>query len=112
MNKRISSINDFINESEINESLEDWNAEHDYGVFYIGGSIGETKDGVVKHFPKGKGMLYYTFATAAEAKEQAKSSRSRLSPGEKSYYGMTYASAKLSPKEKEQIAELIKNNKK
>lgn len=92
-------------ESRLDESLDDWDPNHNYGVFYIGGSIGDKKDGITKRFGSNVGKLYYTFATADEAKKHAAESRKRLSPGERKYYGMTYKSAPLTPADKKQIAD-------
>lgn len=93
-------------ESRIVEKEEDWDPNHEYGVFYVGGSINEKKNGIVRHFPKGAGKLIWTYATADEAKKSAKDSRSRLSPGEKKYYGISYMSAKLTPGERKEIANI------
>ena len=50
-----------------------------FGVFRKGGNMGQ-----------GNEKLVYSFVDKEEAKQRAKGLRNTLSPGEKSYYGMTY----------------------
>ena len=83
-----------------------FDSDHDFGVFYVGGSIGERKVGVIRHFSKGLGMLVATFEDVAGAKSYASRRRKSLSPGEKKYYGMSYLSAKLTPEDKAKIEKL------
>jgi len=108
MRKRIQTIDEFINEQEINEGLsDDWNPEHDYGVFRIGGSIGEPKDGLIIRFGRDAGMLISTFDNDKDAKDFVKRRNAGLSPGEKKYYGIKYKYKKLTDKEKNEIATII-----
>jgi hypothetical protein len=63
--------------------------DQSWGVFFAGGSIGSGKSGY--YLPERGGIqLRDTFDDASEAKKSARSSNSRLSPGEKKYYGMKY----------------------
>jgi len=109
MEKRIKNFDEFVNEQKLNESKlsDDWNPEHDFGVFRTGGSIGEPKDGVTAIFGRDLGILVQTFENGTDAKNFAKHRRSQLSPGEKQYYGLNYKTKKLTPKEKEEIAKII-----
>lgn len=68
---------------ENNEAID---LSKEFAVVERGGNIGSQSD----YVPQFKGRIVKTFDTAAEAKEYAKQRRSRLSPGEKSYYRMTY----------------------
>ena len=70
-------------EQGLNES-EDLSKE--FAVVERGGNIGSQSN----YVPQFKGRIVKTFDTAEEAKEYAKQRRSGLSPGEKSYYKMTY----------------------
>lgn len=63
-------IDSVLNEEESNVK---------YGVFRVGGNVGSNNDKPVK-----------IFASKEEAKEYAKRLRKQLSPGEKSYYRMSY----------------------
>jgi len=56
-----------------------------WAVVLKGGSIGSGKGWNIQGMP-----IRYSFDSEAEAKEQAKFSNKRLSPGEKKYYGMRY----------------------
>ena len=61
-------------EESINEGAKKY-----FGVFRKGGNMGQ-----------GNEKLVYSFVDKEEAKQRAKRLRNTLSPGEKSYYGMTY----------------------
>lgn len=66
-----------------------------YGVVEKGGYIGSSKK---NYIPQYSGRLIKTFATAEEAKEYAKRKKSALSPGEKSYYKISYSVIKTPKK--------------
>ena len=69
-----------------------------YGVFQLGGSIGQRSNdaGKVTHrFGRDLGVLVKSFDTAEEAKDYAARMRKTLSPGEKGYYGISYRVAPL-----------------
>lgn len=59
-----------------------------YKVYLKGGSIGEANHSGENHYKYGKFIKEYN--TREEAKEHCKDSNSRLSKGEKSYYGLKY----------------------
>ena len=56
-----------------------------WAVVLKGGSIGSGKGWTVDRMP-----IRYSFDSEEEAKDQAKRSNKRLSPGERKYYGMRY----------------------
>lgn len=85
-----------------------------YGVFEKGGSIGKsdaTRDDLHAWSGRDAGTLVKVFSSSDEAKNYAKRMRSRLSPGERSYYGMGYFVKKLSKKDLEhpQVIDMISN---
>ena len=63
----------------LNEEETSKGAKKYFGVFRIGGSMGQ-----------GNEKLVYSFAKKEDAINRAKELRSRLTPGEKSHYGMRY----------------------
>ncbi len=78
----------------INESLE-IDLSKPFSVVEKGGPIGSNnKD----YFPQLGGTIIKTFDNAEEAKEYAKRRRNQLTPGEKSYYRMTYTVVKTPKK--------------
>ena len=68
-----------------------------YGVFQLGGSIGEISElnTQIKYFGKKVGRLIQTCDTLDDAKKSAKKRRSFLGKFERQYYKMTYRIAKL-----------------
>jgi hypothetical protein len=58
-----------------------------FSVVGKGGTIGSSTK---NYFPQFGGSIIKTFDTAEEAKEYAARRRKQLTPGEKSYYKMTY----------------------
>ena len=70
----ILGLAESVNEEEIDEGAKKY-----FGVFRRGGNMGQ-----------GNEKLVYSFVDRAEAKQRAKELRKSLSPGEKSYYRMTY----------------------
>ena len=65
-----------------------------YGVFLRGGSIGSGRGQYVDR--KTGAKLVHTYDSESEAKDRAKKSNRRLSPGEKKYYGLKYTAIKMS----------------
>ena len=99
-------------EESLNESEE--SSSEFYGVFEKGGSIGKsyaTRDDLHAWSGRDAGTLVKVFSSSDEAKNYAKRMRSRLSPGERSYYGMGYFVKKLSKKDLEhpQVIDMISN---
>ena len=76
---RISSNDAKLLFESVNEEEIDEGAKKYFGVFRRGGNMGQ-----------GNEKLVYSFVDRAEAKQRAKELRKSLSPGEKSYYRMTY----------------------
>lgn len=57
MKNKAPKFEEFVNESnKVNEDI-DWNADHDFVVFMVGGSIGGPKDGLTKNFGPKEGRL-------------------------------------------------------
>ena len=106
-------------EREINQKMavkliESVESTEFYGVFEKGGSIGKsdaTRDNLHAWSGRDAGTLVKVFSSSDEAKNYAKRMRSRLSPGERSYYGMGYFVKKLSKKDLEhpQVIDMISN---
>ena len=99
-------------EESLTESEE--SSSEFYGVFEKGGSIGKsdaTRDDLHAWSGRDAGTLVKVFSSSDEAKNYAKRMRSRLSPGERSYYGMGYFVKKLSKKDLEhpQVIDMISN---
>lgn len=89
------------NQKGVNDMVTKLNEEF-YGVFRKGGSIGDScKDKLCVHQGRDRGELVKVFDDPDEAKDYAKSMRSQLSKGERSYYGMGYFTKKLSDKDLE-----------
>jgi len=82
---KIDENNDF--KSELKNEFEGFK----YVVVSQGGSIGNNSN----YIPKFNGSVYKVFEDENEAKETAKRLRSRLTPGEKSYYKMSYKVFKI-----------------
>ena len=106
-------------EREINQKMavkliESVESTEFYGVFEKGGSIGKSyanRDDLHAWSGRDAGTLVKVFSSSDEAKNYAKRMRSRLSPGERSYYGMGYFVKKLSNKDLEhpQVIDMISN---
>lgn len=106
-------------EREINQKMavkliESVESTEFYGVFEKGGSIGKSyanRDNLHAWSGRDAGTLVKVFSSSDEAKNYAKRMRSRLSPGERSYYGMGYFVKKLSKKDLEhpQVIDMISN---
>ena len=106
-------------EREINQKMavkliESVESTEFYGVFEKGGSIGKsdaTRDDLHAWSGRDVGTLVKVFSSSDEAKNYAKRMRSRLSPGERSYYRMGYFVKKLSKKDLEhpQVIDMISN---
>ena len=75
---RIADIQEELDDLRMYESVNEA-AKKYFGVFRKGGNMGQ-----------GNEKLVYSFVDKAKAKQRAKELRDTLSPGEKSYYGMTY----------------------
>lgn len=82
-----------VKKAKTNESLDEFKP---FSVVEKGGSIGRGRS---NYLPQFNGEIIKTFNTAEEAKQYASERRKRLTPGEKSYYGMTYIVVKT-PKAK------------
>ena len=65
-----------------------------YGVFLRGGSIGSGRGQYIDR--KTDAKLVATYDSQSDAKDHAKRSNRRLSPGEKKYYGLKYTAIKMS----------------
>ena len=106
-------------EREINQKMavkliESVESTEFYGVFEKGGSIEKsyaTRDDLHAWSGRNVDHLVKVFSSFEEAKNYAKRMRSRLSPGERSYYGMGYFVKKLSKKDLEhpQVIDMISN---
>lgn len=77
--------------------------ESKYGVFRVGGSIGDNdpKGRVTKRIDGWLGILVKEFDDAESAKKYAAERRKSLSPGERKRYGLSYRVAKLDESLKE-----------
>lgn len=116
----LDSIDDYLGDSEDEEYEEESLTESEesssefYGVFEKGGSIGKsyaTRDDLHVWSGRDAGTLVKVFSSSDEAKNYAKRMRSRLSPGERSYYGIGYFVKKLSKKNLEhpRVIDMISN---
>lgn len=110
--KETSEDDEELEEESLTESEE--SSSEFYGVFEKGGSIGKsnaTRDDLHAWSGRDAGTLVKVFSSSDEAKNYAKRMRSRLSPGERSYYGMGYFVKKLSKKDLEhpQVVDMISN---
>jgi len=84
-------------------SKKDINPKHDYGVFFVGGSVGEIEEGLQKWFQGQCGVLKHTFINNLRARQYAFNQRQHITKGEKHHYGMTYLTAKLTKSDKKFI---------
>lgn len=70
-----------------------------YGVFRVGGSVGDSDSGLVYHFGRDVGKLVKVLKDELEAKDYAKGANKRLSPGDKKYYGIKYMVKEINNKD-------------
>ena len=77
-------------EKEETKELSEMPEEEKYGVIQTGGSIGEQNKDDYYHVGSVFGTLVRRDMSKDEATEFAKNRRKRLSPGERSYYGINY----------------------
>ena len=77
-------------EKEETKELSEMPEEEKYGVIQTGGSIGEQNKDAYYHVGSVFGTLVKRDMSKDEATEFAKIRRKRLSPGERSYYGINY----------------------
>lgn len=99
--KHISTFESFINESTL--ILEgEVNLSQQFALVSTGGSIGS-----LPKYPvftrNGMGSIIETSDDKEALKQDAASMRSRLSPGERKYYGMGYTVIELTPRKIKEI---------
>ncbi|MCK9576033.1 MAG: hypothetical protein WC979_00530 [Candidatus Pacearchaeota archaeon] len=88
MKQRFKSLDEFINESAVNEG--EINLDNKYALVCMGGSIGRGNISYPVFVGRDQGCIVETGDDKDAMVETKKRRNKTLSPGEKSYYGMSY----------------------